>query len=120
MSRYIDGFVLPVPQDKLENYRAMAAQAAVVWKEHGALEYVEAVLEDADAKEMVPFPRLAGVKNGETVVFAYIVYPSREQRDAVNAKVMADPRIQGICDPANAPFDFKRMACGGFRMMVEA
>ncbi|MCC5806008.1 MAG: DUF1428 domain-containing protein [Opitutales bacterium] len=124
MSKYIDGFVLPIPKDKLDAYRATAEKAAKLWKEHGALEYVEAVGDDLEAEsmmEMTPFPRLAGTGPDETVVFAYIVYKSREHRDAVNAKVMADPRIKDIC-PAEteAVFDMKRMAYGGFRVIVES
>ena len=94
MSRYIDGFVLPLPKDKIGKYTEVATKAAAVWKEHGALEYVEAVGDDMDANEMTPFPKLTGAGPDETVVMAYIVYESREHRDAVNAKVMADPRLQ--------------------------
>jgi uncharacterized protein YbaA (DUF1428 family) len=122
MSKYIDGFVLPLPKDKIDAYRAMASKAAAIWKEHGALEYVEAVGDDLDAKEMVPFPRIAGASPDETVVMAYIVYGSREDRDAVNAKVMADPRIKEMCPSSGGEtvFDWKRMAYGGFRAIVEA
>ena len=120
MSKYLDGFLLPLPKDKLDVYREMATKASAIWKEHGALEYVEAVGDDLEAKDMTPFPQLAGASETETVVLAYIVYESREHRDAVNAKVMADPRIQAMCDPENPPFDFRRMAYGGFRAIVEA
>lgn len=121
MPLYIDGFVLPIATDKVADYQAMASKASTIWKEHGALEYRECVLEDPTSKEMVSFPALAGAKEGETVVLAYIVYESREQRDEVNAKVMADPRIQEICPSLSGqepPFDFKRMAYGGFRTIV--
>ncbi|MBE2181310.1 MAG: DUF1428 domain-containing protein [Chthoniobacterales bacterium] len=118
MSKYVDGFVLSVPKDKLETYREIAGKASKIWKEHGALDYRECVIEDANAPEMVSFPQLAGAKDGEVVVFAYIVYASREQRDAVNAKVMADPRLSEGCDPDNMPFDCKRMAYGGFQTIV--
>lgn len=121
MPLYVDGFVLPIQADKLAEYQAIASKASEVWKEHGALEYRECVLEDAECSEMTPFPTLAGTKDGETVVLAYIVYESREQRDAVNAKVMADPRMQEMCPAANGKevsFDFKRMAYGGFRTIV--
>ncbi len=120
MSKYIDGFVLPLPKSNLESYRAMSAQAAAIWREYGALSYTEAVGEDLDIKDQVPFPQLAGAKPDETVVFAWIVYESRAHRDEVNAKVMADPRVQAMCDPANPPFDFHRMAYGGFQTIVEA
>ena len=118
MSKYIDGFVLPIPKDKLDTYKELATQAAAVWKDHGALDYVEAVGDDMDVKDLVAFPALASAKENETVVFAYIVYESREHRDAVNAKAIADPRLQGICQSENSPFDFKRMAYGGFRAIV--
>ncbi|HEY1081929.1 MAG TPA: DUF1428 domain-containing protein [Prosthecobacter sp.] len=121
MPNYVDGFVLPITSDKLAEYQTMASKASAVWKEHGALDYRECILEDAAAPEMTSFPALAGAKEGETVVLAYIVYESREHRDAVNAKVMADPRMQEMCPAASGgemPFDCKRMAYGGFRTIV--
>lgn len=123
---YVDGFVLPVPEGKLEDYRKLAENAGKIWIEHGALLYKECVLEDGepalpeDAPEScknVPFRDLARVKEGETVVFAFIVYKSREHRDEVNQKVMADPRLK--CDGENMPFDPSRMTFGGFRTIVE-
>ena len=119
MSKYIDGFVLPLPKDKIDKYSELATLAASVWKEHGALEYIEAIGDDFNAENMVSFPKLAGAKDSETVVMAYIVYESREHRDAVNAKVMADPRIKGMCESENPVFDYTRMAYGGFRLLVE-
>lgn len=120
MPRYIDGFVIPMPEDKLAQYQEIAEKAGALWKEHGALEYIECVGEDLDVKDMVTFPQLAQVKPGETVVFSYIVYRSREHRDEVNAKVMADPRMKEFCKEGEEPFDCKRMAYGGFRSIVEA
>ncbi|MBX3744564.1 MAG: DUF1428 domain-containing protein [Verrucomicrobiae bacterium] len=120
MSKYIDGFVLPLPDDKVEVYRETASKAAAIWKEHGALEYVEAIGDDMEAQDMVPFPRMAGAGPNEKVVMAYIVYRSREHRDEVNAKIMADPRIKAMCDPEHPIFDYKRMAFGGFKCFVEA
>ncbi len=120
MSKYIDGFVIPIPKNKLDTYREMATKASAIWKEHGALEYIEAVGDDLDVQDQTPFPTMANATAEETVILAYIVYESREHRDAVNAKVMADPRVHETCDPANPPFDFKRMAYGGFRAIVEA
>ncbi len=120
MSKYIDGFVLPIPIANVAAYQQMAEKAAAIWKEYGALEYIEAVGDDLDVKDMVPFTRMAVTTPEETVVLAYIVYESREHRDTVNAAVMADPRIKALCDPENPPFDFKRMAWGGFRTIVEA
>lgn len=115
MSKYIDGFVLPIPKDKIEIYRGIAENAATIWKEHGALDYYECVGEDMNAHDMISFQQLANAKEDEVVVFAWISYKSREHRDEVNAKVMADPRLN--CE--NLPFDCKRMAYGGFKTIVE-
>lgn len=120
MSKYIDGFVIPVSKDKIEAYREIAIKASAIWKEHGALEYIEAAGDDLDVKDQLSFTTLAAAGAGETVIFAYIVYESREHRDAVNAKVFADPRLHEMCGPDKAPFDCKRMAYGGFKTIVEA
>lgn len=120
MSKYIDGFLLPIAKEQIENYRLMAEKAAAIWKEHGALEYVEAVGDDLDVKDQLPFTQVTGAGENEKVVLAYIVYESREHRDAVNAKVFADPRLQEMCSSDSAPFDFKRMAYGGFKSIVSA
>lgn len=117
--RYVDGFVVPVPKKNLAAYRRMAAVAAKVWREHGALEVNECVGDDLDVKMGVPFPKLAKLKRGETAVFSWIVYRSRAQRDKVNAKVMQDPRIQRLMK-RKPPFDGERMAWGGFKTIVEA
>jgi uncharacterized protein YbaA (DUF1428 family) len=118
MSRYVDGFVIPIPKDKIDDYRRLAEAAGKLWKEHGALDYWECLGDDLEVKDMVSFPQLANIGADETVVFSWIVYESREQRDQVNARIMADPRIQELCDPDNPPFDCKRMAYGGFRVIV--
>ena len=117
---YVDGFVIPVPQDKIERYREIATQACKLWIEHGAIQYHECVGDDMDVKDMVSFPQLASAQPGETVVFAWIVYRSREHRDEVNARVMADPRIHEMCGKDEMPFDCKRMAYGGFKSIVES
>ncbi len=115
---YVDGFVLPVPRDRLDDYRKLARKAGKVWMEHGALAYHECVADDVDAGKRTSFPRSVKLKEDEVVVFAYIVYKSRAQRDKVNRLVMADPRIAGM-DPASMPFDGKRMFWGGFKSLVE-
>lgn len=117
--KYVDGFVLPIAQDQLEEYRRIAAEAGAIWKEHGALEYIECAGEDLDIQDLRSFPDMAGCKPGETVVFAWIVYESREHRDQVNKKVMEDPRIKNM-GPDKVPFDCSRMAYGGFQAIVEA
>lgn len=114
---YVDGYVLPVPKDKLEQYREIAQKAGEIWKEHGALAYKECALEDPKMDCCLEFSKLAGASESETVVFAYVVFESREHRDAVNAKVMADERLQ--CGMENMPFDPKRMAYGGFKPLVD-
>ena len=118
--KYIDGFVLPVPKNKLAAYARMSKKASKVWRDHGALEYRECAGEDLKVKMGLPFPRGTKVKPGETVVFAYIVYKSRAHRDQVNARVMKDPRLNDMCDPKDMPFDVKRMMYGGFKTIVEA
>ena len=120
MSTYIDGFVIPIPKNNLNAYREMATKASLVWKEHGALQYIEAAGDDLDVKDQTSFTQLAGASADEIVVFSYIVFESREHRDRVNANVMADPRVKAMCGPDLAPFDVKRMAYGGFRAIVEA
>lgn len=116
---YVDGFVLPVPKSKIDDYREMAKKASAIWREHGAIQYVEAVGDDFAVKDVVPFTQLVTVKPDETVVFAWIMYKSREHRDEVNKKVMADPRIKDMCNPEDMPFDCARMACSGFKTIVE-
>jgi uncharacterized protein YbaA (DUF1428 family) len=118
MPKYVDGFLLSVPRPKLNAYRALARRAAKIWREHGALDYRECVLEDDRAPGMVPFTRAAQAKANETVILAWITYPSRRQRDRVNAKVMADPRLTAGLDPKTMPFDCQRMAYGGFTTLV--
>lgn len=118
MARYVDGFVVPVPKKSVEAYRRLAQQAGEIWKEHGALEYVECVADDVKPGEVTSFPQSVQLKEDEIVVFAWIVYESREQRDRVNEKVMSDPRMSGM-GPEDVPFDGKRMIWGGFEVLVE-
>ena len=118
MARYVDGFVLPVPKKSLEAYRAIARKAGKIWREHGALDYVEAVADDVKPGKLTSFPQSVKLKAGEVVVFSYIVFKSRAHRDRVNKKVMADPRLH--MDPEAMPFDVKRMIYGGFKTIVEA
>jgi uncharacterized protein YbaA (DUF1428 family) len=117
---YVDGYVLPVTKKNLETYRRLAQIAGKVWRDHGALEYRECVGEDLAVKVLLPFPRAMKIKRGETVVFAWIVFKSRAQRDRVNAKVWKDPRIANSMKAAAMPFDIKRMMYGGFKVLVAA
>jgi uncharacterized protein YbaA (DUF1428 family) len=118
MSLYADGFVIPVPKNKIAAYRRIAAKAAAVWRDHGALDYKECVGDDLAPGFALPFPKGIRAKKGETVVFSWITYKSRAQRDRVNAKVMKDPRLAAMCDPKAMPFDCKRMLYGGFKVIV--
>jgi uncharacterized protein YbaA (DUF1428 family) len=118
MAQYVDGYLLPLPTKNVPHYRRMARLGARVWREHGALEYRECVGDDLKPKGVVPFTRLARANRGETVIFAWIVYRSRAHRDRVNAKVMKDPRMTWMAG-ASMPFDPKRMAFGGFRLLVK-
>ena len=113
---YVDGFVVAVPKDKIEAYEALARTAGAIWKEYGALAFVECVGDDVPYGELTSFPRAVQAKEDEVVFFSWIVHASREARDATNAKVMADPRLAGMKD---VPFDGKRMIFGGFRTLVE-
>ncbi len=113
---YVDGFVLPIPAKNVDAYKRMARKASKVWKDHGALEYVECVYDGLHIKGMQTFPRGIKVKRGETVIMAWITYKSRAHRDKVMAKVMADPRLADMPNPM--PFDSERMLYGGFKTLV--
>ncbi len=117
---YVDGYVLPIATKHLAAYRRLATLAGKVWREHGALEYRECVGDDLAVKMLMPFPRAMKIKRGETVVFAWIVFNSRAQRDRVNAKVMKDPRLPASMKDKPMPFDVKRMMYGGFKVLVAA
>jgi len=117
--RYVDGFVVPVPKKNLASYRRMARKAGAIWREHGALEFTECVADDVKPGKRTSFPQAVRLKPDEVVVFSWIVYASRAQRDRVNKKVMADPRLAAMMNPKALPFDGKRMFWGGFKTMVE-
>ena len=120
MPHYVDGFILPVPENKIDDYVRTAGEAAKIWREHGALEVRECVADDVAVGEITSFPRSVQVEQGETVVFAWILYESREHRDRVNAEVMEDPRFKEMMTPEAMPVDGKRMIFGGFSVAVEA
>ena len=115
---YVDGFVLPVPQKNLDAYRKMARKAGKIWKEYGALEYIECVADDVQPGKSTSFPQAVKLKPDEIVVFSWIVYKSRAHRDKVNKQVMADPRLASMMDPKAMPFDGKRMFFGGIKPIV--
>jgi uncharacterized protein YbaA (DUF1428 family) len=116
---YVDGFLLPVKKKDLKAYAKMSKVGSRVWKDHGALAYMECMGDDLKPPMGMPFPKLVKPKKGETVVFSFIVYKSRAHRDAVNKKVMADKRLHESCK-GPMPFDLSRMCYGGFKTFVEA
>jgi len=118
-ARYVDGFVLAVPKRNIDAYRRMAKLGAKIWREHGALDFCECIGDDLAVKMGMPFPKMMKLKPKETVVFSWITFKSRAHRDSVNAKVMKDPRLSDM-DPKSMPFDMKRMAYGGFKIIVDA
>lgn len=115
---YVDGFVLPVPKKNLDAYKRLARKAGRIWKEYGALEYIECVADDVKPGKVTSFPQSVKLKKGEVVVFAWIVYKSRAQRDRILDRVMKDPRLADSMDPKTLPFDGMRMFWGGFKVMV--
>ncbi len=114
---YVDGFIVPVPKAKMPDYKKLAAKAGKIWREHGALAYVECAADDVPVGKLTSFTKAVKLKPNEVVVFSWIVYKSRAHRDAVMKKVMSDPRLKP--DMENMPFDGKRMIFGGFKPMVE-
>ena len=117
MGHYVDGYVLAVPKDKIDEYRELAALSGQVWKEHGALAYVENIADDVQPGKVTSFPQAVQARDNELVVFSWIVYASREERDRINAAVMKDPRLADM-SPDKMPFDGMRMFWGGFSNLV--
>lgn len=116
---YVDGFLVPVPKDKMEAYLDMSRKCGKVWREHGALQYRETVADDVKVGVHTSFPQAVKLEEGEVVVFSWIIYESRAERDRINEAVMADPRLKEMMDPASMPFDGKRLIFGGFEMLVD-
>lgn len=114
---YVDGFVLPVPRKKLAAYRRISRLGGRIWKDHGALEYRECVLDDPKAVGMLSFPKMTKAKKGEVVLFSWITYRSKAHRKRVLALVMKDERLSMSGEAM--PFDVRRMAYGGFKVLVD-
>lgn len=113
---YVDGFIIAVPKARIHDYKLMAMRAGPIWREHGALAYVETIAEDTPVGELTSFPRAVLATDDEVVVLSWIDYPSRAERDRVSAAVMADERMQDMMvDP---PFDTRRMVMGGFEAFM--
>lgn len=119
MGKYIDGFLLPIKAENVDKYKEIAQKAGKIWKEHGALEYIEAVGDDLEIEKMVSFKKSADAQDGETVIFAFIVFESKADRDRINALVMADERMNSMMSPDDKTFDYTRMSYGGFNAIVE-
>lgn len=113
---YVDGFIIPIKKTKLKAYKKMALGGKKAWLKYGALDYKECVLDDAKMPMGIPFPKMARVRAGETVVFAFITYRSKAHRNQVNAKVMSDPSLAAGFPVM--PYDMKRMSMGGFKVIV--
>jgi uncharacterized protein YbaA (DUF1428 family) len=117
---YVDGFVVPVPESNLKQYRSIAQKAGKIWKEHGALHYVEAIGDDLDVSFGLSYKKAMKPKPGETILFSFIIFKSRADRDRINKKVMSDPRMNKMIESgAPMPFDVKRMCYGGFKSIVD-
>lgn len=120
MAKYVDGFLIPVRPENIERYTEIARAAGEIWKEYGALEYFECAGDDLEQEKMVSFKKSADAGEDETVIFSFIVYESKAERDRINALVMEDGRMKEMMkDGEKEPFDFKRMAYGGFQTIVE-
>lgn len=116
---YVDGFIVPVPKSNIDTYRDIATKCGEIWREHGALQFRECIADDVKPGKLTSFPQSVDLQDGETVMFSWIVYESRAQRDEVNDKVMNDPRMKAMMDPEAMPFDGKRMIYGGFDVLVD-
>lgn len=119
MEKYVDGFVIPIAHNKLEEYTRLAELAGSIWMEHGALAYTECCGDDLNHEDLVSFHQAANAIEGETVIFSWIVFESKEHRDRVNQAVMSDPRLKEMMNPDSGPFDCKRMVYGGFKTIVD-
>lgn len=118
MANYIDGFLVPVPKRKIAEYKKISRKFGKIFREYGALQYMECMADDVKPGKWTSFPQAVKLKPDEVVWFSWIVYKSRKQRDTISAKVMKDPRLAAMMDPKSMPFDGKRMIWGGFKVAV--
>lgn len=117
---YVDSYVIPLSEDNISAYKEIAEKAGEVWMDHGALAYKECIAEDIDSEHTKgKFRKAAGASTNETVVFAFIIFKSKEHRDTVNQKVCEDPRMKDVCDENNMPFEMNKMIAGGFDVIVD-
>lgn len=120
MSKYVDGFVLPIPKKNIKAYFKVATLCSKIWIDHGAIDYLECVADDVKVGRLTSFPRSVKLKKNEIVVFSYITYKSRKHRDLVLKRVFADPRMKPMMNDSSQIFDMKRMIYGGFKTIVKA
>lgn len=120
MSQYIDGFVHAIPLERLENYKRLVVKVAEIWKEHGALDYWECVGDDLHLAGTRSFIELVDAKEDETILFGWVVFDSREERDLANEKVAADPRMEQLMAASNIEFNAQGMAYGGFQSFISS
>ena len=124
MAQYVDGFLLPIPRNRLSDYQRVAEKVADVWKEYGALEYCENVGDDLNREGTLAFTNVVDANKDEVIIFGWVVFESKQARDLANKKVAADPRmvelIEPLIEPENPVFDAGRMAYGGFRTLVQS
>lgn len=120
MAHYIDGFVLPIPRDRLDAYKRLVEAVADIWKEHGALDYSEYVGDDLNLEGTRSFTDLVAATEDDAIVFGWVAFDSREARDLANEKVAADPRMAELIESSNSGFDAGRMAFGGFQSLVRS
>jgi uncharacterized protein YbaA (DUF1428 family) len=120
MSKYVDGFVLPIPKKNLKAYIKVASLCSKVWLDHGAIDYLECVADDVKTGQLTSFPQSVKLKKNEVVVFSYITYKSRKHRDLVLKGVFADSRMKPMMNDSSKIFDMKRMIYGGFKTIVKA
>ena len=118
MGTYVDGFVLPVPKDRLDEYRKVSTKMGELFRRHGALEYVECLADDVKPGKVTSFPQSVQLKPEETVIFSWIKYASRADRDRISDAVMKEPSIKELMDPAKSTFDMQRMFFGGFSELI--
>jgi uncharacterized protein YbaA (DUF1428 family) len=118
MGHYIDGFVLPVPRDRLAAYRRLVEAVSEIWKEHGALDYREFVGDDVMLEGTRSFTDVVAASADEAIVFGWVVFESREARDVANQRVAADPRMATLINASNTGFEARRMVYGGFQSLV--
>lgn len=116
---YVDGFVVPLPKDKIDDYREMSRKCGEIWREYGATSFRECIADDVKPGKWTSFPQSVQLEENEVVVFSWIEFNSRAERDAINDKVMKDPRLADMMVPEKMPFDGKRMIYGGFESLVD-